>query len=69
MFIQESICRRTFMHYMQNMIILIVIKTLKTYADYLPVRQHKSVLDWAESEEIKRFLLNNFTRLNPKLRQ
>ena len=49
--------------------ILIVIKTLKTYAGYLPIRQHKMILEWAKSEEIKNFLLTNFKRLNPDLRQ
>lgn len=48
--------------------ILIVIKTLKTYAGSLPVRQHKIVLDWANREEIKTSLLENFKRLNPNLR-
>ena len=48
--------------------VLIVIKTLKTYAGSLPVRQQKIVLDWAKSEEVKRFLLENFKRLNPNLR-
>ena len=49
--------------------ILIVIKTLKTYAGFLPVRQHKAVLAWAKNEEIKKFLLENFKRLNPNLRK
>ena len=48
--------------------ILIVIKTLKTYAGSLPVRQHKKVHDCANSEEIKIFLLENFKKLNPNLR-
>ena len=48
--------------------VLIVIKTLKTYAGSLPVRQQKIVLDWAKSEEVKTFLLENFKRLNPNLR-
>ncbi len=48
--------------------ILIVIKTLKTYAGYFPGRQHKMVLDWAKSQGIKYFLLANFKRLNPNLR-
>ena len=48
--------------------ILIVIKTLKTYAGWLPARQHKTVLNWANTEEIKSFLLENFKRLNPNLR-
>ena len=47
---------------------LIVIKTLKTYAGWLPARQHKIVLNWANSEEIKTFLSENFKRLNPNLR-
>lgn len=36
--------------------ILIVIKTLKTYAGSLPARQHKMVLAWANSEKVKAFL-------------
>lgn len=49
--------------------ILIVIKTLKTYTGSLPARQHKIVLNWANSEEIKTFLSENFKRLNPNLRK
>jgi len=49
--------------------ILIVIKTLKTYAGSLPIRQHQIVINWASNEEIKTFLLENFKRLNPNLRQ
>ena len=48
--------------------VLIVIKTLKTYAGSLPIRQLKMVLEWARSERIKTFLLENFKRLNPNLR-
>ena len=48
--------------------ILIVIKTLKTYAGSIPNRQYKKIINWAKSEEIKSFLLANFTRLNPNLR-
>ncbi len=48
--------------------ILILIKNLETYAGWLPVRQHKIVLDWANSEEIKTYLSGNFKRLNPNLR-
>ena len=45
--------------------VLIVIKTL---AGSLPIRQEKMVLEWAKSEQIKTFLLENFKRLNPNLR-
>ena len=48
--------------------ILIEIKTLKTYAGYLPIRQHKAVLDWAKDEKIKTFLSANFKKLNSNLR-
>jgi Domain of unknown function (DUF4160) len=48
--------------------ILVVIKTLSTYAGSLPTRQHQTVLDWATSEDVKAFLLENFKRLNPNLR-
>jgi len=49
--------------------ILIEIKNLKTYAGYLPVRQHKIVLEWAKDAKVKTFLLTNFERLNPNLRK
>jgi Domain of unknown function (DUF4160) len=48
--------------------ILITIKTLKTYAGALPVRQHKRILEWVKTEAVKNFLLANFKRLNPNLR-
>ena len=48
--------------------ILIVIKTLKTYAGEMPGKQYKTVIDWAKSENAKRFLLETFIRLNPNLR-
>lgn len=48
--------------------ILIVIKTLKTYAGSLPAPQFKMVINWANGEAIKKFLLENFKRLNPNLR-
>ena len=48
--------------------ILIAIKTLETYAGSLPARQYRIVLDWANNEMIKAFLLGNFMRLNPDLR-
>ena len=48
--------------------ILIIIKTLKTYAGSLPVRQHKRILEWVKTEVVKNFLLANFKRLNPSLR-
>ena len=48
--------------------VLVVIKTLKTYAGSLPIRQQKMVLEWTKDEQIKSFLLENFKRLNPNLR-
>jgi len=48
--------------------ILIVIKTLGTYAGSLPNRQHKTVLEWAKDEKIKALLLVFFTTLNPNVR-
>lgn len=48
--------------------ILVVIKTLKTYAGSLPAKQHRIILDWAKTDEIKTFLLENFKKLNPHLR-
>ena len=48
--------------------ILIVIKTLETYTGSLPARQHKMVINWANNEAVKTFLLENFKRLNPNLR-
>ena len=49
--------------------ILIEIKSLKTYAGYFPVRQHKIVIEWAKDEKVKAFLLANFEKLNPNLRK
>jgi len=48
--------------------ILIEIKTLNTYAGYLPTRQYKALIEWAKKSEVKIFLLENFKRLNPRLR-
>jgi hypothetical protein len=48
--------------------ILIVIKTLKTYVGSIPSPQHKIVLNWAKTKAIKKYLLENFKRLNPNLR-
>lgn len=48
--------------------ILIVIKTLKTYAGSLPARQYKILINWTKVEANKSFLLENFKRLNPHLR-
>ena len=47
--------------------ILIVIKTQRTYAGYLPIRQHKMVLHWTKNEQVRLFLIENFKRLNPNL--
>ncbi len=49
--------------------ILIEIKSLKTYAGYLPVRQQKIVHEWAKDAKMKTFLLVNFERLKPNLRK
>ncbi len=49
--------------------ILLEIKTLKSYAGWLPAKQPKLVLEWADNEIIKAFLLDNFKRLNPNLRK
>lgn len=48
--------------------ILIVIKTLETYAGALPNKQYKAVIEWAGTERVKTFLSDNFKRLNPNLR-
>ena len=44
---------------------LIIIETLDTYAGAIPKVQRKKVIEWAENK--KGFLLENFSRLNPKL--
>lgn len=49
--------------------ILVVIKTLETYTGVLPNKQYKAVIEWASTEKAKTFLLDNFKRLNPNLRQ
>ena len=49
--------------------ILIIIKTLKTYAGKLPRTQHKIVIKWANGDGVKENLLENFYRLNPNLRK
>lgn len=48
--------------------ILVEIKTLDTYAGYLPARQHNMVLKWAGGPGIQAFLRDIFKRLNPHLR-
>jgi hypothetical protein len=49
--------------------VLIEILTLFTYAGWMPARQHRLVLRWAAKAGVKKFLLNNFIRLNPNLRK
>jgi hypothetical protein len=49
--------------------ILIVIKTLKTYAGEFPIKQYKQVIKWASDKKVQENLLENFYRLNPKLRK
>lgn len=44
---------------------LIEIKTLDTYAGFLPKAQRTKVIDWAQEKH--EFLLQNFKRLNPRL--
>lgn len=48
--------------------ILIVIKTLETYAGEMPNKPLKAIMEWAKSENAKSFLLDTFIRLNPNLR-
>jgi hypothetical protein len=48
---------------------LIVIRTLGIYAGGLPSPQLKAVKKWANNVDIKNMLLENFYRLNPKLRK
>lgn len=47
--------------------ILIEIRTLYTYAGWLPPKHHRLILRWAAMPGIKKFLLDNFNRLNPNL--
>ena len=49
--------------------ILITIKTLKTYAGEIPIKQYKQVIKWASNKNVQENLLENFYRLNPKLRK
>lgn len=49
--------------------ILIVIKTLKSYAGELPIKQYKQVIQWASDKKVQEYLFENFYRLNPKLRK
>lgn len=44
---------------------LILIRTLKVYAGYLPVKQLNEVLEWASDEKIRQVLLINYFKLNP----
>jgi len=48
--------------------ILIVIKTLETYAGEMPSKQYKAIIEWAKLENAKNFLLETFIRLNSNLR-
>ncbi len=49
--------------------ILIVIKTLKTYEGEFPIKQYNQVIKWASDKRVQENLLENFYRLNPKLRK
>jgi hypothetical protein len=49
--------------------ILIVIKTLKTYAGEIPKKQYNQLIKWASDKKVQENLLENFYRLNPKLRK
>lgn len=44
---------------------LIEINTLETYTGFLPKAQRTKVINWAKEKQ--EFLLQNFTRLNPRL--
>ena len=44
---------------------LIIIDSLETYIGYLPPKQRKKVVKWAEDK--KDFLNDNFKKLNPRL--
>lgn len=48
--------------------ILIIIETLEIYAGELPIKQYHQVITWASDIKSKKFLLDNFYRLNPKLK-
>jgi hypothetical protein len=48
---------------------LVEIATLATYAGWLPPKQHRLIIQWAQMPGIKDFLLDNFKRLNPNLRK
>jgi hypothetical protein len=49
--------------------IIIEIKTLKTVAGQFPSKQFKQIIEWAKEPEAKKILLENFYRLNPRLRK
>jgi Domain of unknown function (DUF4160) len=45
------------------------IDTLATYAGWLPPKQYRLIIRWAQMPGIRSFLLDNFNRLNPNLRK
>jgi Domain of unknown function (DUF4160) len=45
------------------------IDTLATYAGWLPPKQYRLFIRWAQVPGIRSFLLDNFNRLNPNLRK
>jgi len=49
--------------------ILIEILTLSTYEGYLPVSQYRKVIEWAKGPNVMNVVLDNFYRLNPRLRK
>jgi Domain of unknown function (DUF4160) len=48
---------------------LFEIDTLATYAGWLPPKQYRLIIRWAQMPGIRSFLLDNFNRLNPNLRK
>jgi Domain of unknown function (DUF4160) len=48
---------------------LFEIDTLATYAGWLPPKQYRLIIRWAQVPGIRSFLLDNFNRLNPNLRK
>jgi Domain of unknown function (DUF4160) len=48
---------------------LFEIDTLATYAGWLPPKQYRLTIRWAQMPGIRSFLLDNFNRLNPNLRK
>lgn len=49
--------------------ILIEIKTLETYEGYLPNRQHRMILKWADDPKIQQYLMDVFIKFNPNFKK